>query len=176
VELEGHLLAACREVFARQKRLAEQALAQVSDPQLQDALGPEGNSLAVLIRHVSGNLRSRFTDFLTSDGEKPWRERDREFEVRAVSRDELMAAWERGWQALFHALDDLGPGDLVREVRIRGEAHSVTEALLRQLSHYGQHVGQIVMLAKHLAGPAWRTLSIPRGGSAAAKGEYKSRP
>jgi len=175
VELEGHVVAACRDAFGRQKRLAEQALAQVADAQLRVPLDADGNSLAVLVQHIAGNLGSRFTDFLTSDGEKPWRRRDAEFEATDVVREPLMAAWERGWQTLFEALDGLRPGDLVREVRIRGEAHSVTEALLRQLSHHGQHVGQIVMLARHLAGASWRTLSIPRGGSARAAGDYKAR-
>lgn len=175
MELGPHLVAACRDAFGKQKRLAERALAQVADAQLRAPLGPEGNSLATLVQHVSGNLRSRFTDFLTSDGEKPWRDRDGEFEEQPKDRAGLMAAWEEGWATLFAALDALTTADLVREVRIRGEALSVTEALLRQVSHYGQHVGQIVMLAKYLAGERWQTLSIPRGGSAAAKGDYKTR-
>jgi hypothetical protein len=170
----AHVLATFRAEFARLRAMAERALAQVDDAALHHAPDPESNSLAVIARHMAGNLRSRFTDFLTSDGEKPWRDRDGEFEARAaLSRAELLAEWEAGWGCLAGALDALAPDDLARAVVIRGESLTVCEALARQLSHHGQHTGQIVWLAKHLAGPRWKTLSIPRGQSKAGAYRYK---
>ena len=156
-------LADVRIQFAKLKEQAENAAVQVTDEHLHHVLDPESNSIAIIMRHMAGNLRSRFTDFLTTDGEKPDRNRDGEFELeRPLGRGEIIADWERGWRALFAALDALGPGDLLRDVYIRGERHSVLQALQRQLTHHAGHVGQIVLLAKHLAGPRWRTLSIPR--------------
>ena len=148
------------------KELADKALAQITDQDLVAVLDPEANSVALIMKHVSGNMRSRWTDFLTSDGEKPNRERDREFvhepeETPATVR----AAWEDGWNLLFQTLSSLTADDLGKTVRIRGEAHTVLEALNRQMTHYAQHVGQIVLLAKHYAGPSWKSLSIPRGKS-----------
>ena len=149
--------------FEKMKRLAEGALAQVTDGQLVATLDPESNSLAVIVRHMAGNLRSRFTDFLTTDGEKPDRDRDGEFELEGpVSRQAMMENWERGWQVLFAALDALTPADLRREVQIRGERHTVVQALNRQLTHHAYHVGQLVFLAKHLGSAGWKTLSMPR--------------
>jgi hypothetical protein len=147
------------------KQLAERALAQVTEPDLS-APGPGGgNSLAVICWHVSGNLRSRFTDFLTSDGEKSWRHRDEEFDARSVSREELLAKWEQGWTAALDALGTLGDEDLERSITIRGEPHRVHEALNRSLAHTAYHVGQIVYLAKAMRGADWTYLSIPPGQS-----------
>ena len=149
--------------FERMKRLAEGALAQAGDDQLNVALDAESNSLAVIAKHMAGNLRSRFTDFLTTDGEKPDRNRDGEFEIAGpVARQMVMEDWERGWQVLFGALDGLTPADLRREVVIRGERHTVVQAFNRQLTHHSYHVGQIVFLAKHLRSDRWKTLSLPR--------------
>ena len=149
--------------FEKMKRLAESALAQVEDGQMSATLDPESNSLAVICKHMAGNLRSRFTDFLTTDGEKPDRNRDGEFELaEPVSRQAMMENWERGWHVLFGALEALTPADLRREVSIRGERHTVVQALNRQMTHHAYHVGQIVFLAKHLASAGWKTLSMPR--------------
>jgi hypothetical protein len=148
------------------KRLAEGAIVQVSDDQLFHQLDPEANSIAIVMKHISGNQRSRFTDFLTTDGEKPNRHRDTEFEMPArPSREELMRMWEEGWQRVFGALDSLRPEDVERTVTIRGEPHTVLQAINRQVAHYAYHVGQIVLLAKHLRGAEWKTLSIARGQS-----------
>jgi hypothetical protein len=158
-------LADIRVQFEKLKAQAERALAQVTDDQLHATLDPESNSLAILARHMAGNLRSRFTDFLTTDGEKPDRNRDGEFEVdRPLTRAELMADWESDWAVLFATLSSLVPDDVLREVSIRGEKMSALQALSRALTHHASHVGQVVFLAKHLAGPRWRTLSIPRRG------------
>jgi hypothetical protein len=149
--------------FRKLKKLADDAIAQVSDDQLFVALDPESNSLAVIMKHMAGNLRSRFTDFLTTDGEKPDRNRDGEFETSgAPTRAATLADWEKGWRRLFDTLATLAPDDLLRDVFIRGERHSVLQALDRQMTHHAYHVGQIVFLAKHFRSHDWRTLSIPR--------------
>ena len=149
--------------FLKLKALAEGALSQVPDRDLNTALDPESNSLAVIMKHMAGNLRSRFTDFLTTDGEKPDRNRDGEFEIPGQpSRAETMADWERGWAVLLTALEGLTAGDLLKDVYIRGERHSVIQALDRQMTHHAYHVGQIVFLAKHLRHATWTTLSMPR--------------
>lgn len=149
--------------FQKLKEQAEKAVGQVADNQLHVTVDPESNSLTVIMRHMAGNLRSRFTDFLTTDGEKPDRNRDGEFELdRPPTRAEIMTGWNSGWATLFAALEALAAEDLLRDVYIRGERHTVLQALQRQLTHHASHVGQIVFLAKHLAGPAWQTLSIPR--------------
>jgi hypothetical protein len=155
-----------RTLFRQSKGLADRAMAQVSDAQLSQALGDEENSIAILAKHMAGNLRSRWTDFLTTDGEKPDRNRDCEFEDPAPTRAALLEDWERGWAALFGTLDELTDADLGRTVRIRGEAHSVLQAVNRSFGHCAYHVGQIVLLAKHFAGENWRTLTIPRNKSA----------
>jgi hypothetical protein len=148
------------------KELADRAVAQVSDENLFIALDEEANSLAVIMKHIAGNLRSRWTDFLTSDGEKPDRHRDLEFVVEEKdTKEHLLAYWEAGWSCLFDALAPLGPDDLDRTVLIRGEPHSVIQAINRQLTHYAYHIGQMVFLAKHFASSAWQSLSIPRGKS-----------
>ena len=160
---ETEWLADVRVQFEKMKRLAEGALAQVTDDQLNVAIDVESNSLAVIVKHMAGNLRSRFTDFLTTDGEKPDRNRDGEFEIAGpVARGAMLADWERSWQVLFAALDALTPADLRREVTIRGERHTIIQALHRQMTHHAYHVGQVVFLAKHLQSAEWKTLSMPR--------------
>ena len=155
--------------FTRLKKLAEDALAQVSDEELLVTLDPESNSLAIIVKHMAGNLRSRFTDFLTSDGEKPDRNRDGEFEIDGTpSREAVMADWERGWSVLFETLDGLTEDDPLLEVTIRGESLSVIQALDRQMVHHAYHVGQIVFLAKHFRSTSWRNLSIRRRRSPSA--------
>lgn len=148
------------------KGQAEQSIAQIDDDQLFAVLDPEANSIAIIMKHVAGNMRSRWTDFLTSDGEKPDRNRDGEFLVRGEeTRTQIMDAWEDGWARTIGAISALTPGDLSRTVHVRGEGHTVLEAINRQVAHYAAHVGQIVLLAKHYAGSGWQTLSIPRGKS-----------
>jgi hypothetical protein len=148
------------------KEQAEQAVAQIGDAQFFALLDPDANSIAIIMKHVAGNMRSRWTDFLTSDGEKPDRNRDSEFEIGdRASRAEIVALWEDGWKRVLDAIGSLTPGDLSKTVRIRGEAHTVVEAINRQVTHYASHVGQIVLLAKHYAGANWATLSIPKGRS-----------
>jgi hypothetical protein len=142
-------------------------MAQLSEAELNEAAPNGGNSVAVIARHLSGNLASRFSDFLTSDGEKPWRDRESEFVPEAIAREALLADWNGGWKTLFEALDGLGDEDLGREVRIRGTAHAVHDALHRSLAHTAYHVGQIVLLARSLRGPDWKWLSIPPGESEA---------
>src|SRR5690348_1731842 len=152
--------------FRGYKRMGEGAMAQLSDDEFFRLIDPEANSVALIVKHMAGNMRSRWTDFLTSDGEKPDRNRDTEFELDAAdTRDALMARWESGWAACFGALEPLVPGDLARHVLIRSEPHTVTRAIVRQLTHYGYHVGQIVTLAKHAASAEWVSLSVPRGQS-----------
>ena len=153
-------------VFRYYKRLAERAIEQVSDADLFTELGPESNSIAIVIKHMAGNMRSRWTDFLTADGEKPGRNRDTEFEAPPQTRTQVLESWEEGWKCLFTAIEPLTDADLSRTVFIRGEAHSVMQAINRQVAHYQYHIGQIVLLARHLAGDNWQSLTIPRKGSA----------
>ena len=149
------------------KRLAEGAFAQLRDEDFFLQLDDEANSIAILIKHLAGNMRSRFLDFLTSDGEKPDRDRDQEFILDPrPSRAELMRWWEAGWKYVFDAITPLQPEDLARVVTIRGEPHTVLQAIHRQVAHYAYHVGQIVLLAKHIRGADWKSLSVPRGKSA----------
>lgn len=153
--------------FHAYKQLAEGAFAQISDQEFFAALDEEGNSIAVLVKHISGNSMSRWSDFLTSDGEKPDRNRDREFEIdKGATREELMLFWERGWQTLFDALEPLTSSDFDRKVLIRGEEHSIFQAINRQMMHYAYHIGQIVFLAKHYRSSEWQSLSVPRNKSA----------
>lgn len=166
MDLGSHYIADLQEQFGKTKALAENAVAQVTDEELFQAIDAESNSIAVIMRHVAGNLRSRFTDFLTTDGEKPDRRRDGEFELPpGTSRETVMADWDLGFGRLMNALKDLSSADLTRDVYIRGERHTVVQALSRSLGHTSMHVGQILFLAKHLRGERWRTLSIPRGQS-----------
>jgi Protein of unknown function (DUF1572) len=163
-----HYLADVKARFDSIKTQADRAAAQVDDAPFFAPLGADENSIALVMKHMSGNLRSRFSDFLTSDGEKPDRNRDGEFEQEpADSRAAILARWAEGWRILFAAVDALAPGDLMRTVTIRGEPHTVVQALSRQLVHQSHHGGQIVLLAKHAAGARWQTLSIARGKSVA---------
>jgi hypothetical protein len=148
--------------FREYKKLGEGAMAQVTDDQLFATLDPEANSIAIVVKHMTGNMRSRWTDFLTTDGEKPDRHRDTEFENPPETREALMASWQAGWDCVFHALEPLSDADLSRRVTIRGEAHSVMQAITRQIAHYACHVGQIILLAKHYQHAHWHSLSIPR--------------
>ena len=159
------LIASIEAEYRRYKTLGEGAISQLADSQLAQVAGT-GNSIVTIVWHLAGNLKSRFTDFLTADGEKPWRDRDSEFLAREVSRKELQAKWEDGWRVLFAALTDLSDVDLGRTVTIRGEPHTVAQALHRSLAHASYHVGQIVYEAKALRGADWRYLSIPPGQSA----------
>ncbi|HJQ33966.1 MAG TPA: DUF1572 family protein [Pyrinomonadaceae bacterium] len=163
--LAEHYLKDILRVFRGQKRLADGAIAQVSDEEFFRAIDAESNSIAVIMKHMAGNMRSRWTDFLTSDGEKPDRHRDTEFVTEGEDRKAVEVRWEAGWRTLFDTLESLKPEDVERTVLIRGEPHTVVEAVSRQLSHYGQHTGQIVFLAKHLKSSEWKTLSIARGKS-----------
>ena len=158
--------------YLRYKGLAEGAIAQLSDADLVVSGPGDGNSIAVLCWHLAGNFRSRFTDFLTSDGEKPWRHREEEFSRRAITKDELLAYWEGGWAVVLETLRDLSDADLDREVTIRGQPLLVVEALHRSLAHASYHVGQIVFQARGLKGTGWRWLSIPPGQS----DQYNARP
>jgi hypothetical protein len=169
-ELAAHYLEEIKRQFRGHKRMGEGAMAQLEDTDFFVAIDQESNSVAALVKHIAGNARSRFTGFLVSDGEKPDRFRDQEFEVSAqTTRQEVMRWWEQGWVHVFSALDSLKPEDVQRTVTIRQEPHTVMQALNRSLAHYAQHIGQIVFLAKHLRSARWQTLSIPRGKSE----EYK---
>jgi uncharacterized damage-inducible protein DinB len=148
------------------KRLGKQAMAQADEEDLSRVLDPESNSVAIIVKHMAGNMRSRWTDFLTTDGEKPDRRRDTEFEAPPATRAEILRAWESGWECVFKALDGLTDADLTRTVTIRTEPHSVMQAISRQMAHYAYHVGQIVFLCKHFKSADWKSLSVPRRGSA----------
>jgi uncharacterized damage-inducible protein DinB len=152
-------------LFRYYKKLGEGAIEQVSDEQLFAALDREMNSIAIIVKHIAGNMRSRWTDFLTSDGEKPDRNRDTEFEQPPSTRAELLKTWNDGWDRVFSALEPLSDSDFGRTVTIRGEPHSVMQAINRQIAHYAYHVGQIVFLAKHLNASGWKSLSVPRNKS-----------
>jgi hypothetical protein len=155
-----------RSLFHFYKKLAEGAMEQVTDDQLFLTLDEEMNSIAIIVKHMAGNMRSRWTDFLTSDGEKPDRNRDTEFVEPPDTRVDLMRVWNEGWQRVFDALEPLSDSDLERKVTIRGEPHSVMQAINRQLVHYAYHSGQIVFLAKHFKASEWKSLSVPRNKSA----------
>jgi hypothetical protein len=148
------------------KKQAEGAMAQLSDEQLFATLDPDMNSIAQIVKHMTGNMRSRWTDFLTTDGEKPDRDRDSEFVEPLPTREAMLASWEDGWRLVFSAIEPLTDADLGRIVTIRSEPHSVMQAINRQIAHYSGHIGQIVFLAKHLAGPEWKPLTIPKNRSA----------
>ncbi len=167
--------------FRSNKGLADKAIAQLPDDKLHIALDTNTNCIAVIMKHIAGNLLSRWTDFLTTDGEKAWRKRDDEFVDTLLARNELIAYWETGWQRLFDSLAGLAAGDLSKTVTIRGEPHSVPLAIQRSLAHCGYHVGQIILIARILAGDDWTTITIPRGASAGfnqrvwARGHYETR-
>src|SRR5271155_7218 len=156
------------------KKRGDKAMGQCSDDALTAALDSESNSIAIIVKHMYGNMRSRWTDFLTSDGEKPDRNRDSEFESPVTTRDQLTAQWEAGWKYVFDALNSLTDADLARTLLIRNEPHSVTQAINRQIAHYSYHVGQIVFLAKHFAADNWSSLTVPRGQSAAVTAKIRA--
>ena len=164
--------------FRGLKRLADRAMEQLNDEEFFRAIDPESNSVALIMKHMAGNMRSRWTDFLTTDGEKPDRHRDSEFLVEGEDRRAITEKWEAGWRTLFDALTPLKAEDAMRKVLIRREPHTVVEAVNRQLTHYGEHTGQIIFLAKHLKSSGWKTLSVPRGQSAAfnKKQEGEAQP
>jgi hypothetical protein len=166
LEFTNSYLADSLSLFRHYKKLGDAAMAQCTDAQLLAEVSEGSNSVAIIAKHIAGNQRSRWVDFLTSDGEKPDRDRDSEFEAPPADRASLLALWESGWAALFTALEPLTDADLTRVVTIRGERHSVMQAINRQLAHYSYHVGQMVFLAKQLAGERWKSLSIPRRQSA----------
>jgi Protein of unknown function (DUF1572) len=172
-DVASHYLEETERQFRGHKRMAEGAMTQLRDQDFLVTLDPESNSVAILVKHLAGNMRSRFTDFLTSDGEKPDRFRDREFELSpATTRADVMKWWEEGWACVFAAIESLKPEDVMRTVTVRGQPHTVLQAVNRQIAHYAQHTGQIVFLAKHLRSNDWKTLSIPRGKSE----EFKIAP
>ena len=152
--------------FRNYKELAERAIEQVSDEEFFESIDEEANSIAVIIKHIAGNLRSRWSDFLTSDGEKPDRNRDTEFELIDDTRESLMKFWEDGWQTLFDAIEPLTAVDFSKTITIRGQPHTIVEAINRQLTHYSYHVGQVVLLAKHFRSTEWKTLSVAKNRSA----------
>lgn len=151
--------------FKYYKALGEKAMAQLEPEQLFVAVNDDTNSIAVIVKHMAGNMLSRWTDFLTADGEKPWRDRDAEFENTAQTKEEVFACWEKGWQCLFAALENLKPEQMTQIIYIRNEGHTVVEAINRQLAHYPYHVGQMVFYAKQLKNSAWESLSIPKNNS-----------
>lgn len=154
------------ESFRSYKKLADKAMTQVSDEEFFKQLDEESNSIAIIVKHIVGNMFSRWTDFLTTDGEKPNRERDMEFVMLdGVTKQEMLKRWEEGWQCVFDAIEPLTPEDLARKVFIRGQEHTVLEAINRQLTHYPSHIGQITFLAKHFRGSDWKTLSVPKNKS-----------
>jgi len=176
-DLAAHYLEEVRRQFRGHKRLAEGAMAQLKDEELFITLDPESNSVAILAKHLAGNMRSRFTDFLTTDGEKPDRHRDQEFELTsATTRADVMRWWEEGWARVFSAIENLKSDDVMRQVTIRGEPHTVLQAINRQLAHYSGHVAQIVFLAKHIRSAEWKSLSIPRGKSEEVNRRMMSEP
>lgn len=163
--MDSPILDVVRDELHKIKKLADKSIAQLDDDQLWVTLDPEANSVAVLIRHLAGNMRSRWTDFLTTDGEKPDRHRDQEFFNDRRDRAALLAEWEDGWQRVFAAIDPLTDADLQEVVYIRQEPHSIYKAISRQVAHYAGHAYQILFIAKHLKGADWKTLSVPRGQS-----------
>lgn len=166
-DLSQHYLDDSLASFRAYKKLAEKALAQVADAEFFVTLDEESNSIAVIMKHLAGNMLSRWTDFLTSDGEKPDRNRDLEFVIEPqTTKTEVLAYWEKGWDCVFKALESLRPEDFARKVLIRGEEHTIVQAINRQMTHYAYHIGQIVFLAKHFRSSEWTSLSIPRNRSA----------
>jgi hypothetical protein len=166
MDLAAHYLEEAGRQLRGYKRMAEGALTQLGDEEFFRVIDPESNSVAIIVKHIVGNQRSRFTDFLATDGEKPNRHRDTEFIIDAnTTRGDVMAWWDQGWKVLFDTLASLKPEDVTRTVTVRNEPHTVLQAINRQIAHYAQHIGQIVFLAKHLKSSNWKTLSIPRGKS-----------
>jgi uncharacterized damage-inducible protein DinB len=176
-EFVRHYLEDATASFRAYKKLAEKALDQLSEEQYFQTIDDESNSVAVIMKHIAGNSISRWTDFLTTDGEKPNRNRDSEFIIEPqTSKQEITEYWERGWQTLFSTLESLGPQDFDRKVTIRSQEHTIVQAINRQLTHYAYHIGQIVFLAKHLRSADWHSLSIPKGSSAAVNARMAAAP
>jgi hypothetical protein len=171
----SNFVTSTRKLFQYYKGLGEKTFDQMDDTQINWRPNEESNSIALIVHHLSGNMLSRFTDFLTSDGEKSWRNREAEFEVGYATKTEMLDAWNKGWSAVFEAIDSLKADDLERIIYIRNEGQTVMEALQRQLAHYPHHVGQIVFIGKMLKGSAWQSLSIPKGGSNSYNKEKFSR-
>ena len=169
-------LTSVRKQFLYYKQLGEKAMDQVSDKNLFETFGPTGNSIAIIVKHLWGNMLSRWTDFLTTDGEKEWRDRDSEFLNSMNTREEVLKMWEAGWSCLMQALDSINDNDLQRIVYIRNEGHTIMEAIHRQLAHYPYHVGQIIFAAKIFSGNSWESLSIPVGKSKEFNAEKFSNP
>ncbi len=163
------VLSGCIDELRRTKRMAEAAMAQLDDAAVHARINPQQNSVAVIIQHLAGNMISRWTNFLTTDGEKPDRNREGEFGDRTLSRADLLGLWERGWATMFQTLAGLSDADLHRTVRVRNEPLTVLEAVLRQMAHYSLHLGQILVIGKHLLGERWKYLTPPPGGSASLK-------
>jgi hypothetical protein len=162
-----HYLADAIRTFRDYKKLAERAFGQINDADFFKTIDKESNSIAVNIKHMAGNMLSRWADFLTTDGEKPERDRDIEFEMLpGTTKADMLASWEQGWQCVFDAVEPLQPDDLMRTIRIRGQDHTVIQAINRQLAHYAYHTGQIVFLAKHFKSSEWQSLSVPQNKSA----------
>jgi hypothetical protein len=175
--MAAHYLEEIQRQFRGYKHMAEGAMAQLKDEELFVALDKEANSVAIIIKHLAGNMRSRFVDFLTTDGEKPDRHRDQEFEIDERStRADVMRWWEAGWACVFGALETVKPGGLMGTVTIRNEPHTVLQAMNRQLAHYAYHVGQIVFLAKHFRSTEWKSLSVPRGKSEEFNAKMAAKP
>ena len=165
MSLGNEYLKVVQERFTSVKSLGEKTISQLSEDDIYWSFNEASNSVAVIVKHVSGNMVSRWSDFLTTDGEKPNRNRDQEFEAERLSKQELMTTWEKGWNTLFEALNELCDQDLLKNIYIRGERHTVLDAIERQMAHYAYHIGQIVFIGKQLKGDAWESLSIPKGNS-----------
>ncbi len=165
MKLEESLIESLQYRFREIKKLGDRALAQVNESDIHWQLNPEANSIAIIVQHLHGNMMSRWTDFLTTDGDKPWRDRDGEFEPKQLTKPELLALWEEGWECTLRAIDALSGDDLIRNITIRGQELDVTDACLRNMIHCGYHVGQIVHIAKERLEGRWQTLSIARGKS-----------
>ena len=174
--MTSEFLATARKVFAHYKSLGEKTFSQLPEEKLFFQYNAESNSIAVIVKHLHGNMLSRWTDFLTTDGEKEWRQRDAEFENDPVSREELLRLWNEGWNCLFVTLDSLRNEDLTKTVYIRNEAHTAENAIMRQMAHYPYHVGQIIYIGKMIAGEGWTSLSIPKNKSAEFNSEKFSKP
>jgi hypothetical protein len=172
LSLAEHYLMTVKKEFRKLKSLADASIGQLTDDNLNYTLDKESNSIAIIMKHLAGNMLSRWTDIFITDGEKADRNRDSEFTDEQRTKEQIMMHWERGWNRFFETIDALQPDDLLREITIRTEPHTIIQALERQTTHYGAHVGQIVLLSKHLAGENWKTLSIPRGKS----NEYLTTP
>jgi hypothetical protein len=165
--IENNYISSVKNQFKQYKTLAEKAIDQVPDEKINWQYNPETNSIAVIVKHLAGNMLSRFSDFYNSDGEKKWRNRDAEFENENISREKLKALWDSGWDGLFQILNKLAASDLSKVVLIRNEEHTVVEALNRQLTHYAYHIGQIIFIAKMVLDNQWKSLSIPKNDSRA---------